>query len=423
MLKNVVRVIVGLVIGIGVGLGIAGVILMAVKGIPFHDYITKIGNVDISEGFLAVLVGIVSFFVSLFILIIIHEAGHLVCGLLTGYKFVSFRILNFTFIKSNGKIRVKRFGVAGTQGQCLLLPPDMPVDSIPVGWYNAGGVLANLVVMAAMLPLLWVDMNPFLSEFVVLFLCMDLFLILMNGIPMQVGGVGNDAYNILLLRKNSESKRGIVNQLRSNALIQEGVRPKDMPDEWFVASESINYNNPLAVSIPIMSASRSVDMMEWDKAYKEYSKLYEHKDEIMALYVKEIICELIFLSLVTGRTERAKSLFDADIRKYVESYRKVMSSKERLLCAVSLYIDNDRDGAVAIYKNLSIRKTDYLLAGEVTSDLAIMRSMLAAGEHLADFEDEFVNGFVGDDKSGGEDDEDAAPDVACGDGLSEYQNT
>lgn len=52
-----------------------------------------------------------------------------------------------------------------------------------------------------------------------------------------------------------------------------------------------------------------------------------------------------------------------------------------------------------------------------------MRSMLAAGEHLADFEDEFVDGFVGDDKGGGEDDEYAAPDVACGDGLSEYQDT
>ena len=49
--------------------------------------------------------------------------------------------------------------------------------------------------------------------------------------------------------------------------------------------------------------------------------------------------------------------------------------------------------------------------------------LVAAGEHLADFEDEFVDGFVGDDKGGGEDDEDAAPNVACGDGLSEYQDT
>jgi hypothetical protein len=48
--------------------------------------------------------------------------------------------------------------------------------------------------------------------------------------------------------------------------------------------------------------------------------------------------------------------------------------------------------------------------------------MLAAGEHLADFEDELVDGFVGDDKGGGEDDEDAAPDVARGDGLPEYQD-
>ena len=73
-----------------------------------------------------------------------------------------------------------------------------------------------------------------------IFLLTDLFLILTNGIPMQTGGIGNDAYNIIMLRKNEKSKSALMLQLRSNALIQEGVRPKDMPAEWFVTEGELS---------------------------------------------------------------------------------------------------------------------------------------------------------------------------------------
>lgn len=93
--------------------------------------------------------GILIFVLSIAILIPLHEAGHLVCGLLSGYKFVSFRIFNLTFIKSDGKIKIKRYSIAGTGGQCLLTPPDLPIERIPTGWYNFGGVLFNIIAVIA----------------------------------------------------------------------------------------------------------------------------------------------------------------------------------------------------------------------------------------------------------------------------------
>lgn len=67
-----------------------------------------------------------------FLHIILHEAGHLVGGLLQGYKFVSFRILSFTLVRHEGKLRWKRFSIAGTGGQCLLLPPNLPLSEIRI---------------------------------------------------------------------------------------------------------------------------------------------------------------------------------------------------------------------------------------------------------------------------------------------------
>ncbi|MFI3201896.1 MAG: hypothetical protein R3Y54_10315 [Eubacteriales bacterium] len=58
-----------------------------------------------------------------YIQIIIHEAGHLIFGFISGYRFISFRIGNFMWMQENGKLRVKRLKIVGTGGQCLMAPP------------------------------------------------------------------------------------------------------------------------------------------------------------------------------------------------------------------------------------------------------------------------------------------------------------
>ena len=77
---------------------------------------------------------------------VVHEAGHLLFGLLTGYQFSSFRIGSFMWLEKDGKLTLKRFSLAGTGGQCLMDPPE-PVDGkIPYVLYNLGGSLANTIV-------------------------------------------------------------------------------------------------------------------------------------------------------------------------------------------------------------------------------------------------------------------------------------
>lgn len=54
-----------------------------------------------------ILCQLVIIYLCIFLHIIIHEAGHMIFGLLTGYRFLSFRIMNFIWIKDNGKIKLK----------------------------------------------------------------------------------------------------------------------------------------------------------------------------------------------------------------------------------------------------------------------------------------------------------------------------
>ena len=84
-----------------------------------------------NESFFAVFLFVfLGFCVSFALQIILHETGHLIGGLLTGYKFCSFRIGNLQLQRENGALRFRRLKLAGTGGQCLMTPP----EPVPVRW-------------------------------------------------------------------------------------------------------------------------------------------------------------------------------------------------------------------------------------------------------------------------------------------------
>ena len=92
----------------------------------------------------SILIFIVSLFFIFPLAIIIHESGHLVMGLLTGYRFSSFRIGKILILKQNNHLKIKKFSISGTGGQCLLIPPSYR-SNFPFFFYNAGGGIFNLL--------------------------------------------------------------------------------------------------------------------------------------------------------------------------------------------------------------------------------------------------------------------------------------
>lgn len=175
LIRQILKIILLFIIGGAIGLLISIILIMLFTDTTVSEILGKMQRVDLLEGLAAAAVGIASLLVSVPLLVILHEGGHLVCGLMSGYRFISFRIFSFTFIRLHGHLTVRRFSIAGTGGQCLLCPPDRPVDEIPTGWYNMGGVLANIVALLAVMPLLLTDTHPFLKEFAVIFCLIDVF--------------------------------------------------------------------------------------------------------------------------------------------------------------------------------------------------------------------------------------------------------
>lgn len=383
-MKRLIKLTLGLVLGFTLGFVgvIAGITLFS--DITFPEFLEKTVSIDFLTMLDIILTSFASFFIALFLQIIFHEGGHLVCGLATGYTFVSFRIGNLTLIRKDGRFLFKRFSIAGTGGQCLLAPPQAPLNEIPTAWYNMGGVLANfLTATIALIPVLCISgMPPFIVTFLVLFSVTGYFLSLTNGIPLKIGGIGNDADNMRLILKNAASKQALITQLQVNALVQEGVRLKDMPAQWFPEKENINYKDALQVSVRLMTASRYEDMGDLDKAYTIFNDCLQHKDELIGLFVKEVSCELLLIALVKGYTEQVNALYTEDTKSYINQYKKVMSGKQVLLCALALYKENDKAKAKNIYETLCRQSDKYLMQGEVRMSIAFMQSILMADDVL-----------------------------------------
>ena len=378
-MKQILKIVIGLLAGATIGFLGASVGVVLVKGITFEQYFSKFAGLDIGTWIGIPLLSIALVYVAGMLQIILHEAGHLVCGLASGYRFVSFRILSLTLIRQKGKLRIKRYNLAGTGGQCLLTPPDRPVEDVPTFWYNAGGVLTNLLTsLAAIAVLSMTEERPFAwTLFLLFFLCIGIFFTLINGIPSKMNDIGNDAYNLCLLRKHPDSKRALVLQLRINALIQAGTRPKDMPEEWFPSpTDATDYSNALGLSLHLMAISRLQEQNEWETAYTCLEEAYAHRNEMLTIYTREVECELLFTALVTGRTARARTLYTDELQKYIRLYSKISSSKQRQLFAVALYIEGDEAKARDIYLNVLARRPHYLMQGEVAMDLAIMKQLL-----------------------------------------------
>lgn len=75
-------------------------------------------------------------------------------------------------------------------------------------------------------------------------------------------------------------------------------------------------------------------------------------------------------------------IYTDELDTYIRQYKDVTSSKQRLLCALALYRDKDTAKAKEIYEATCQRKNKYLMQGEVSSDIALMKSILTAKNAL-----------------------------------------
>jgi hypothetical protein len=311
---------------------------------------------------------------ALFLQSIIHEAGHLIFGLLSGYQFSSFRIASFIWLKENDKLICKRFSLAGTGGQCLMSPPEMIGGSFPVILYNLGGPLLNLIsavlfgILAALLP----ENTHFLSSCLTFMAVAGLLLALTNGIPLRTAMIDNDGYNAFALTRHAEARHSFWVQLKVSELQTKGVRLKDMPAEWFAFPPDEEMQNSMVSVLGVFACNRLIDEQKFSETKQSIHHLLHIKSAIAGLYRYLLTCDYIYCELISeNRQEVLTPLMTKDLKALMKKM-KTFPSIQRTEYAYALLAEKDLAKAEKIKKQFEASAKNYPYPQDIQSERELM---------------------------------------------------
>lgn len=312
--------------------------------------------------------------------LILHEAGHLAFGLMTGYRFCSFRVFSLIWVKIGGRIRLRRLSIAGTGGQCLMAPPEMKNGKIPVTLYNLGGSIMNLLTGAAALAAFFAALQGMGAALLLVTAAVGLGIALMNGIPLHIGVMDNDGMNVVTLRRDAEAMRSFWIQMKVNELQTQGVRLRDMPEAWFALPEKMD--DAMTAALGVLACNRLMDAHQFDAAAALMARM-TRCTAMAGVHRAMMACDMEYIALITrgkAAQETARTAAQQKIMKQMKDFPSVL----RIEYACALLKEGDRAGAERIRAQFEKLAGRYPYPGDVQSERELMDIAARAALEKAD---------------------------------------
>lgn len=322
---------------------------------------------------LGLLLQLIVFYLGMFVNICIHECGHLLFGLLSGYKFQSIRFGSLMFCKVNGKIKISKYTLAGTGGQCLMIPPQVNEDELPTSLYNWGGVIMNMVLVIIFGITFFIAKNSPIVRFIsVLFVLVGIFFIILNGIPFE--SMGNDGYNAVRLKRNLKSKHAFYIQLLIASELAKNHAVTDMPSEWFQWEYDEN-DDAMAMSQGVMRLNWLIYSKRIEEAYCLSEFLLEHASALVEIHQMMIQAEHLYCMIILNKDENEIKSEFMDKQKSFKALKK-NPSIQRLLFVYYSVIEKDENKAREAKKNFEKIALTYPYPCEIMGERELMDMIL-----------------------------------------------
>lgn len=345
-----------------------GAVLGFVIGFSGQSYVKQIlGGIN----FLQIILLLAWFYVCLYLSIVLHEAGHMVCAFLSGYRFVSFRIGKTTFFKRNGKIHIGRYYIPGTAGQCFMMPNTQLGEVYPYRLYLLGGVLVNAILGVISLVLVLLLPNGFHTALLWVSVFINLSNTLINLMPVK--GISSDGDSIRALNKSEKSR---LNFWRSLAIYEKTVQNvpiAEIPVDYFDSEPLQEGDNTLAVAAKISYCAYLMALEQYEQAITRYEEFLNMKT-LISVYRCEVTTNLLLLKIVIkGEKYEDNPLITKELKQYWKAMKKAqMPSHIALQIAVAKQAKNldalqKAEKAWQICKEYYPQQSDFALYEHVLS--------------------------------------------------------
>lgn len=351
------------------------ILIGIVFGVLTFFFLKKIGLNNLFErSGIKIIVYFLEIYLAIFLQVIVHELGHLIFGILTGYKFLSYRVLNMMIIRKNKRFYIKNMSLTGTSGQCLMSPPSLKNGKIPFLLYNLGGVIFNLAFGVLSLYLYIFFDIWYLKSFAIIFAILGLFYAIINGVPLGIS-VNNDGYNVLLLLKDQMAVYSFWLQMKINEQLLNGRRLKEINKDWFTMNDN-NLNNSMINTIKVYHCNRLLDEKKISKVYYEIDKLLTSELKIFDIHRNLLILDCIYCEIILNNaTKYLKIYHDKELQRFISSMKNHPSIL-RVNYAYSLLIEKNIVKADKIKKCFDKIKINYPYDGIIISEEDLMKDVV-----------------------------------------------
>ena len=257
-------------------------------------------------------------FFSIYLIFILHELGHAVCGYLTGYRLVAFGLGNFLLTKKSGKFSLSRTAVLKNVGaQYIGLKEDESDRRIIL--MLAGGLMVHLGLM--LLAILYGVLTRS-WYFATTWICLNLSFLLINAKPVGI----TDGAKIWELLQQPENTKYAYSVLRHSA--QTLLAPQEYDLKDFIIPVAEDAKGSFAESIQIFQGLVFIFDSQIETAKKHFQSLLDRTDNPMSQTLSQLY--LLQIALLEGDHEKAEQY--ASIRS-VKSFLSLKMTDTQIMQA------------------------------------------------------------------------------------------
>lgn len=293
-------------------------------------------------------------FLFLYLHIIIHEAGHLVAGLLSGWRFLSFRVGNRILLRQDQTYKWKKSTIMGTAGQCLMIPPECRYEDCPFFLYLLGGGAANLL-SSGLAFAAGVFCPPLVQSLLYSFAMIGVGLGLSNLIPAKLSGIMNDGYQIFIeFPGNKDSKKDTYCLLQANTILTAEDTTRALPEplrERILSLDGSDLSSTTIVNLLLFK----IAILQEEGRYDEIVILCQqivNSPDTLAIFKNEASCELLYYEIMGDcNPDRIDVLYNKNLQKYIKA-TALYPSRKRLMYAYYLLYKRDENKARQEYQAL-----------------------------------------------------------------------
>ena len=331
---------------------------------------------------LLLLVSIIIIFASL----VLHELGHLVCGLLTGYKFKDFKTLWFRWYKEEKSIKfqiTKAISMDGfAAGHCRMIPTQNYKD-FKFFWYLFGGVFVNLLTVLISLSLFFVLEPTGLGEpILIITIISNLMFVIINLIPRD--DHKGDGSMLLLGLRSDDDRRSLhvmFFMIFLNENLAKGVRLRDLPPEMFKIADEKAIENEYIASTVLLDAARLEDMGKYSLALKQLERIRLADLPLSCKKIKTAadVAAMYLYSTFTQCFQQAKAIYsDQNVQEFLA---QDLPSNWQILSAYNFFVLGDQIKGWELFekaKAAAINETNVGIRDTQIDGLEILEGLMQA---------------------------------------------